>query len=140
MHSRWYDSDWFKTLERWWDVASSVLVMACGPYIIGSVIADSSALNWFNTILWAIVATWIAWSAFSSWRTRNDTPRVHTSPTDVPLRDVQRIVDSEPEKVPAVKALREIYPGLGLIDAAHLIDAARGAGGPGNGRNNGNGL
>ena len=62
------------------------------------------------------------------------------SPRDVPLCDVQRIVDGEPEKVPAIRALRKIYPGLGLIDAAHLIDAARGAGGPGNGRNNGNGL
>lgn len=136
MHRPWYDSDWFTRLERWWDVASLIFLIAYGPFIIESVASDSSAWNWFKTVLWAIAVTGLAGSAILPWRTRNQQPKVHLSPMDVPIHDVQRIVDSEPERTPAVKALRETHPGLRLIDAVHLIDAAREAGPSDSGRSN----
>ncbi|MBJ7291489.1 MAG: hypothetical protein JHC79_21465 [Williamsia sp.] len=52
-------------------------------------------------------------------------------PSTIPLTDidddtVRDIAARHGERVPAVKELRETYPGLSLMDAAQLVDRHRG--------------
>jgi len=51
-------------------------------------------------------------------------------PTEIPADDVRSALASTDDRIPAIKALRELHPGLGLKDAMDLIDAQRGEQGP----------
>ncbi|WP_232816811.1 ribosomal protein L7/L12 [Rhodococcus sp. H-CA8f] len=53
-----------------------------------------------------------------------------TAPTEIPADDVRSALASTDDRIPAIKALRELHPGLGLKDAMDLIDAQRGEQGP----------
>ena len=53
-----------------------------------------------------------------------------TAPTEVPADDVRSALASTDDRIPAIKALRELHPGLGLKDAMDLIDAQRSEQGP----------
>lgn len=84
-----------------------------------------SAWNWITAALWVVAVIWYAYSAVTTWRTRHAPPKVHLPPTDVPAQEVQRIVHNVPDRIPAVKALRESHPGQTFKDAVDFIDAAR---------------
>lgn len=133
MRRRWYDSDRIAQLERWRYLLGSIVLVGFGPSVLESVTSDASAWNWFTAALWVVAVIWYAYSAVTTWRTRHTPPKVHLSPTDVPTQDVQRIVQSVPDRVRAVKELRESHSGLTLTDAVDLIDAARGTTRPGAG-------
>ncbi|GAA3163248.1 hypothetical protein GCM10020255_047420 [Rhodococcus baikonurensis] len=51
-------------------------------------------------------------------------------PSEIPADDVRNALASTDDRIPAIKALRELHPGLGLKDAMDLIDAQRGEQGP----------
>ena len=131
MGRRWYDSDRIAQFERWRYLLSLIVLVGFGPSVLESV--DASAWNWFTAALWVVAVIWYAYSAVTTWRTRHTPLKVHLSPNDVPNQDVQRIVQSVPDRVRAVKELRESHPGLTLTDAVDLIDAARATTRPGAG-------
>jgi hypothetical protein len=133
----WQDSDRIGHFERWRDPVGLVIVVAFGPSVLESATSDLSAWNWFTTVLWVVAVLWFAYSTVAAPRTRHAPPKVYLSPTDVPVQDVQRIVRSVTERVPAVKALRDNHPGLTLKDAVDLVDAAREANRPGTGPSSG---
>jgi hypothetical protein len=134
MRPRGYDSDRIARFERWRTLLGLIVLVAFGPSVLE---CDSSAWTWFTAALWVVAVIWFACSAVAAWQTRHTPSRVYLPPTDVSLHDVQQIVHRVPERVSAVKALRESYPGLTLKDALDLVDAARKVNRPGTGSSSG---
>ncbi|MFC9516913.1 hypothetical protein ACFTSD_14375 [Nocardiaceae bacterium NPDC056970] len=46
---------------------------------------------------------------------------VRVAPEDVPTDDVRAAIASTVERISAIKALREMHPGRGLLDAKNLV-------------------
>jgi hypothetical protein len=133
MRRRWYDSGRIAQFRRWSDLVGLIVLVGVSPLILETVTSNPSAWNWITAALWVVAVIWYAYSAKTTWRTWHTPPKVNLSPTDVPAHDVQRIVQSVPDRVRAVKELRESHPGLTLKDAVDLIDAARDTTRPGTG-------
>ncbi|WFR71321.1 ribosomal protein L7/L12 [Prescottella defluvii] len=54
-------------------------------------------------------------------RTRDEAVRV--APADVPVEDVRAAIAATSDRIPAIKRLREMHPGLGLRDAKDLVES-----------------
>ena len=84
--------------------------------------------------IWLFATVGSAYYAVQAWRNRNKPQSVWwegtTAPTEIPADDVRSALASTDDRIPAIKALRELHPGLGLKDAMDLIDAQRGEQGP----------
>ncbi|MBY6536017.1 hypothetical protein HQ343_15925 [Rhodococcus sp. BP-154] len=124
---RWFES---RRIELW----LSAIVLVClvggvGPSVVGAVVSVGAPWNWFKLAVWACVVVGFVHTFVKAWRGRQSPGAVLPDP-DVSVADVERIVSSEPNRVAAVKALRQQHPGLKLKDAADLVDAARATRGP----------
>lgn len=60
---------------------------------------------------------------YLAWRNRN-TVRVpaKVSPAEVALPNVSAAIASSSGRIDAIRRLRQMYPGLGLLDAKELVD------------------
>ncbi|MDJ0394314.1 hypothetical protein QMK17_13355 [Rhodococcus sp. G-MC3] len=120
---KWYDNP---TVDRWGTlyllVVSTVLV---GPRVVGNVMDDPSPWNITFAALCLLAFVVIATSFVRHWRNRNraSPPKVaRVDPNSVPTREVWSARSSSSSRISAIKKLRESYPGLGLRDAADLVD------------------
>ncbi|GAA1455948.1 hypothetical protein GCM10009619_02840 [Williamsia maris] len=93
-----------------------------------------STPSWWECILfalWLAIVVYIPFEVRNTWRDRNKPlNRGLMGPSSIPLDDIDEdtvhtITARHGERVPAVKELRETYPGLSLLDAAQLVDRHR---------------
>ncbi|MDI9907672.1 hypothetical protein [Rhodococcus sp. IEGM 1406] len=124
-----------RRVERWWQTIVLVwLLVFFGPSTIDKVITEPTAWNWTFLAIWLFATVGSAYYAVQAWRNRNKPQSVWwegtTAPTEIPADDVRSALASTDDRIPAIKALRELHPGLGLKDAMDLIDAQRGEQGP----------
>lgn len=124
-----------RRVERWWQTIVLVwLLVFFGPSTIDKVITEPTAWNWTFLAIWLFATVGSAYYAGQAWRNRNKPQSVWwegtTAPTEIPADDVRSALASTDDRIPAIKALRELHPGFGLKDAMDLIDAQRGEQGP----------
>jgi len=124
-----------RRVERWWQTIVLVwLLVFFGPSTIDKVITEPTAWNWTFLAIWLFATVGFAYGTVQAWRTRNNPQPAWgegtTAPTEIPADDVRSALASTDDRIPAIKALRELHPGLGLKDAMDLIDAQRGEQGP----------
>ncbi|WP_200175841.1 hypothetical protein [Tomitella cavernea] len=96
-----------------------------GPAFVRDVVDDPTPWHWFVFLVWVFVITTLVWTCASRIRHRGRKPRQQAlAPGDVPAADVAAAVAAHPDRIAAIRALREQHRGLGLADAAALIDGA----------------
>ena len=115
-----------RRVERWWQtIVLAWLLVFFGPSTVDQAITEPTAWNWTFLAIWLFATVGSAYYAVQAWRNRNK-PSVSvvegtTAPTEVPADDVRSALASTDDRIPAIKALRELHPGLGLKDAMDLI-------------------
>jgi hypothetical protein len=124
MGQRWYESErtdrWFRT------IVLVCLIALVGPLIVGRVTSDPTAWDWVRFGVWIFAVVGFALMTAQSWRNTTRDRARRLPATSVPPEDVRTAVDATPGRIAAIKLLREHHPGLGLKDAADLVDAAVG--------------
>ncbi|WP_296394718.1 hypothetical protein, partial [Williamsia sp.] len=96
------------------------------------VLSTPSWWEWILFALWLAILVYLPFEVRTTWRDRHKPlNRGLMGPSTIPLTDidddtVRDIAARHGERVPAVKELRETYPGLSLMDAAQLVDRHRG--------------
>lgn len=126
-NQRWIGSSRF---ELWLSAVTLVcLVGAVGRSVVGDVVSVQSPWNWAMLVVWVCVVISFVHTFVRGWRDRNSSEVALPDP-NVSVADAERIVLNEPNRVAAVKALRQQHPGLNLENAADLVGAARAARGP----------
>ena len=114
---KWYDNEF---LNKWgWVLLVGCWAVLAGPDVVESVINDPSVWDIAKALAWLLA---IAVVATSSLRQSPQPQRI--DPATVPSTDVAGAIADTPSRVGAVKLLRERNPGLGLKDAADLVDAS----------------
>ncbi|MDV6272418.1 hypothetical protein R3Q06_02785 [Rhodococcus erythropolis] len=131
--AQWWNPS--RRVERWWQTIMLVwLLVMVGPSTIDSVTTEPTAWNWIWLAIWLFATVGFAYGTAQAWRTTNNPQPVWlegiTAPSDIPADDVRGALASTDGRIPAIRALREQHPGLGLKDAMDLIDAQRGEEGP----------
>ena len=124
-----------RRVERWWQTIGLVLlIVVVGPSTIHTVASVPTTGNWVRLAIWLFATVGFAYGTVQAWRTRNNPQPAWqdgtTAPSEIPADDVRSALASTYDRIPAIKALRELHPGLGLKDAMDLIDAQRGEQGP----------
>lgn len=124
-----------RRVERWWQtIVLAWLLVFFGPSTIDKVITEPTAWNWTWFAIWLFATVGSAYYTVQAWRNRNNPQAVWwegtTAPSEIPADDVRSALASTDDRISAIKALRELHPGLGLMDAMDLIDAQRGEQGP----------
>ncbi|AVP68636.1 hypothetical protein C7H75_12215 [Prescottella equi] len=125
---RWLDREpvqrWLGTLFLAW------LVVLVGPSAIDRATSEPSAWDWVWLGIFGSALAVSVVSTILAWRNRN-TVRVpaKVSPAEVALPDVSAAIASSSGRIDAIRRLRQMYPGLGLLDAKELV--ARQLPGPG---------
>ncbi|MFE5875838.1 hypothetical protein ACFQ6H_11305 [Rhodococcus sp. NPDC056506] len=124
-----------RRVERWWQtIVLAWLLVFFGPSTVDKVITEPTAWNWAWLAIWLFATVGSAYFAVEAWRTRNNPQPAPgegtTAPSEIPADDVCSALASTNGRIPAIRALREQHPGLGLKDAMDLIDAQRGERGP----------
>ncbi len=118
---RWLDREpvqrWLGTLFLAW------LVVLVGPSAIDRATSEPSAWDWVWLGMFGSALAVSAVSTILAWRNRN-TVRVpaKVSPAEVALPDVSAAIASSSGRIDAIRRLRQMYPGLGLLDAKELVD------------------
>ncbi|NKS53356.1 hypothetical protein GS500_09500 [Rhodococcus hoagii] len=118
---RWLDREpvqrWLGTLFLAW------LVVLVGPSAIDGATSEPSAWDWVWLGMFGSALAVSAVSTILAWRNRN-TVRVpaKVSPAEVALADVSAAIASSSGRIDAIRRLRQMYPGLGLLDAKELVD------------------
>ena len=121
-----------EVLRRWGQtIFQTGAVAIYGPIFIAQVISAPSVWHWSLVIVWALLAIGLPFTIRSTWRHRHEPMgRGILAPSTIPLTDidesvVREAIDRNDSRVLAVKAVREAYPGLGLRDAADVVDRHR---------------
>ncbi|MCZ4517376.1 hypothetical protein O4220_02540 [Rhodococcus ruber] len=83
---------------------------------ITDIVSDPSGWNWSKLAVLAVAAVCIWYGERRSW-----TAPEKIGPEAVPAEDVDAVVAESGRTVYAIKALREMHPGLGLLDAKRLV-------------------
>ncbi|MDI9918270.1 hypothetical protein [Rhodococcus sp. IEGM 1379] len=127
MAERWHES---RRLERWMQTVALATLLVLGPSTVNAVISEHTTWNWVRLSAWILATVGFAIATVQSWKNRNK-PRSSrltstVDPSEIPIEDVRKAIASTDSRIPAVKALREQHTGLGLKDAAELIDAELG--------------
>ena len=118
---RWLDREpvqrWLGTLFLAW------LVVLVGPSAIDRATSEPSAWDWVWLGIFGSALAVSVVSTILAWRNRN-TVRVpaKVSPAEVALADVSAAIASSSGRIDAIRRLRQMYPGLGLLDAKELVD------------------
>ncbi|WP_317563324.1 hypothetical protein [Rhodococcoides yunnanense] len=103
--------------ERPWSRYALVALLAFLAFsTISDIVSDPSGWNWSKLVVLAVASMFI-WSGES--RTWTSPERI--GPESVPSEDVEAVVSESGRTVYAIKALREMHPGLGLLDAKRLV-------------------
>ncbi|OYD61345.1 hypothetical protein BDB13_6317 [Rhodococcus sp. OK302] len=128
MSARWYESE---RLERWSYTVGAILLILLGPGNISDVTSASrSGRDWVDLGIWAIATVGFVVFAVRHWRNRNKPVRSSLvgwiDPADVPVGDVQAAIAVTSNRIAAIKSLREQHSGLGLNDAADMVDTELG--------------
>ncbi len=106
-----------KAKERPWKRYGLAALLAALAFLtITDLVSDPSAWNW-SKLLVLVVAGLYIWYGES--RTRTSLEKI--GPEAVPAEDVEAVVAESGRTVHAIKALREMHPGLGLLDAKNLV-------------------
>lgn len=114
------------TRRPWGAQAAMVaLLIVIGSSNVPDAVADPTRFNIFMAVLWVFAVAVYATSALREWRTGHRMqPEIQTGPVEVSDDAVAHSIASTPNRIAAIKTLREHNPGLGLRDAADLIDTA----------------
>ncbi|WP_433612869.1 ribosomal protein L7/L12 [Prescottella agglutinans] len=118
----WLESE---PVERWLQTFILFgLVVLGGSSIADRVTSEPSVWDWVWLGIWVFAVVGFGVTTVSAWRNRG-TPRVQVrvAPEDVPVEDVRAAIAATSDRIPAIKQLREMYPGLGLRDAKDLVEA-----------------
>lgn len=83
---------------------------------IEDIVNEPSLWNWSKLLLLAVAGPWLWYRHGRPWLVSDKVP-----PEAVPAEDVDAVVAESGRTVYAVKALREMHPGLGLLDAKKLV-------------------
>ncbi|OZD58406.1 hypothetical protein CH263_24400 [Rhodococcus sp. 06-1059B-a] len=117
---RWFDNTFADT---WGPVLMLALLAVIGPGVIDSALDERSPWQIFLVLAWALLVV-VQVTELIRRRTHHpSTQRVDTA--TIPVDDVADAISEAPSRVKAVKLLRERHPGLGLKEAADLVDARR---------------
>lgn len=106
-----------KAQERPWTRYAGVTLLAALAFLtISDLVSDPSLWNWSKLVVLA-VASPLFWR--TDGRTRNTPHKI--GPEAVPPEDVDAVVEESGRTVQAIRSLREMHPGLGLLDAKRLV-------------------
>jgi hypothetical protein len=121
---KWYEND---AIEKWGSIVMLVLlVVFIGPSVVGNVVEEPTTWHVALVVIWVFAAAGCGHSVYRRKAFGPDLPTPpRIAPDTVPASDVTDVVASTETRVSAVKKLRELHPGLGLADAAHLVDRSR---------------
>lgn len=110
-------------VERWARTAMLIAAVVLFPSAVRAVVVNPSLGNWLTVALAVIVVVGSTVSALSAWRNRNTVQvPAKVSPAEVALADVSAAIASSSGRIDAIRRLRQMYPGLGLLDAKELVD------------------
>lgn len=114
---------WYQRIERWEPLILSIVLIAVGISIVSRVATDPTGWDWVMFCLWLVAMLFSGGSAIAR---RRDLGRWLTKPVpttgEVPAVDVQAAVESTDNRIAATKTLRELHPGLNLMNAAKLVN------------------
>ena len=114
-------------LRRWrFPIFVAVLAIVLGPGVMRSLGSSSSVWDWIGAGCLATLI--VGLPLFVRDALRGDRPQAtpeRLEPTDVPDAAVQQSVSRSDDRISAIRDLREAHPGLGLKDAAELVDRYR---------------
>ncbi|WP_415971634.1 hypothetical protein [Rhodococcus sp. 077-4] len=86
-------------------------------FVVSDLLSEPSAWNWTKLAVWVVAAPLLLHGHL-----RPERPSVEKiGPESVPAEDVEAVVAESGRTVYAMKALREMHPGLGLRDAKNLV-------------------
>jgi len=102
-----------------------VLLIFLGRDTVTDAVDDPSSWNVSIAAVWIFAVVVYAATTVYQWRTRHrPEPEKWTGPLDVFADDAAHAVATTTTRIDAIKTLRQRNPGLGLRDAADLIDTA----------------
>lgn len=106
-----------KAEERPWKRYGYAALLAILAFLtISDLVSDPSAWNWSKLVVLALAALLFL---YGESRTQNSPEKIESEA--VPAADVDAVVAELGRTVRAIKALREMHPGLGLRDAKDLV-------------------
>jgi ribosomal protein L7/L12 len=106
-------------------MALMMLLIFLGRDTVTDAVDDPSAWNVSIAAVWILAVVVYAATTVYQWRTRHrQDPEKCTGPVEVSDDAVAHSIASTPNRIAAIKTLREHHPGLGLREAAELIDTA----------------
>lgn len=110
--------------ERWVGASVLLALLVLGPSTVGAVVAGPTAWDWVRLVAWVFAVLGFGLTTVSAWRNRNTSPVavVRVSPAEIPVEDVRAAIAATSDRIPAIKRLREVHPGLGLRDAKELVE------------------
>ncbi|QII03994.1 hypothetical protein BH93_00185 [Rhodococcoides fascians A25f] len=83
---------------------------------IADIVSEPSMWNWSKLVVLAVAAPWLWYRHGRSWLAPNK-----IASEAVPAEDVDAVVAESGRTVEAIRSLREMHPGLGLLDAKRLV-------------------
>lgn len=100
----------------WTRYAVVALLAALAFLTISDLVSNPSVWNWSKLLVLAVAAPALWYR-----RDRHSPVPNKIGPEAVPAEDVDAVVGESGRTVYAIKALREMHPGLGLRDAKNLV-------------------
>lgn len=106
-----------KANERPWKRYGLAALLAALAFLtISDLVSDPSLWNWSKLLVLAVAAPALWYRGG-----RHSPAPEKIGPEAVPSEDVDAVVAESGRTVHAIKALREMHPGLGLLDAKNLV-------------------
>lgn len=118
-----------EVVQRWAATVTAIgFSLSVLPTRVGRAVEHPSVWNWGVVVVVVGGIIVFATEAVAMWRkrlARGTTPdRTSVVPVDIPVSEVESAIASTPDRIAAIKALREQHRGLGLNAAADRVDAA----------------
>jgi len=119
---RWLDREpvqrWLGTIFLAW------LVVLVGPSVIDRATSDASAWDWVWLGIFGVALAVSVVSTVRAWRNRTTVRPLpaKVSPAEIAVPDVLAAIASSSGRIDAIRRLRQMYPGLGLLDAKVLVE------------------
>jgi hypothetical protein len=105
------------------------LLIFAGP-LIAAILSGPSLWNLALLAAWISAAVAVVRTLVRDYkrlrRTNSNNPVRPMEPSDVPRAEVFRAVSATRSRADAIEALRQRHPGLGLVDAANLVNSVLG--------------